>query len=75
MHSVNSINDDVDENEGKTQEVCKRKDRPVKEIDTNTLLFILKITNYLAMNIARINYSERRENFSSNMIHGTAVWS
>ena len=43
MHSVNSINDDVDENEGKTQEVCKRKDSPVKEIDINTLLFILKI--------------------------------
>ena len=43
MHSANSINDDVDENEGKTQEVCKRKDNPVKEIDINTLLFILKI--------------------------------
>ena len=40
VHSVNSINDDVDENEGKTQEVCKRKDSPVKEIfvdqDINT---------------------------------------
>ena len=43
MHSVNSINDDVDENEGKTQEVCKRKDSLVKEIDIKTLLFILKI--------------------------------
>ena len=43
MHIVNSVNDDVNENEGKTQEVCKRKDSPVKEIDINTLLFILKI--------------------------------
>ena len=32
VHSVNSINDDMDENEGKPQEVCKRKDSPVKEI-------------------------------------------
>ena len=32
VHSVNSINDDVDENKEKTQEVCKRKDSPMKEI-------------------------------------------
>ena len=70
MHSVNSIND-VDENEGKTREVCKRKDSLVKEIDINTLLFILKI-KLLSYEHSK---NKRRESFSSIMIHGTAVWS
>ena len=72
MHSVNSINDDVDESEGKTQEVCKRKDSPVMEIDINTLLFILKI-KLLSYEHSKKKRLRKKTKVSAViiMIHGT----
>ena len=59
VHSVNSINDDVDNNKGKTQEVCKRKDSPMKEI-----LVALKIKLLTTQIVSAVI-----------MIHGTAAGS
>ena len=63
----------MDENEGKTQEVCKRKDSPVKEIFVDQDINTLKIK--LSYEHSKDKLSDGIESSSSNMIHGTAVWS